>query len=205
MSETMLPYRRDTGLETGLETRWRDSSAFAETYARHWSEVCAFVQRRFGLGPPDPEDIAQIAFVRMGELPRSKTIDNPRAFLFRIAANVAIDARRQQLSQGRHLVAVEDVVSPANDAQTNVERALMARETLTFLEDVVRGMPERHRSFLLANRLEGLTYAEISRRTGASQSLVRKTVEEALAVCARALASGVADYRGLSRARLGRS
>jgi RNA polymerase sigma-70 factor (ECF subfamily) len=184
-----------------LGARWRESSAFAETYARYWSDVCGYVRRRFGLGPPDPEDVAQIAFVRMGELPQSKAIDNPRAFLFQMAANVAIDAHRQQVSQSGQFVATQTELSPAEDAQTNAERALVGRQTLTFLEEVVRGMPERHRSYLLANRLDGLTYAEISRRTGASQSLVRKTVEEALAVCERSLASGSADYRGLSRER----
>ena len=183
---------------------WRDSLTFAEVYSRHWAEVCHFVGRRFGSGPPEPEDIAQIAFVRMGELPLSREIENPRAFLFRIASNVALDARRQQASHRRSLTTVEAAMAAANDIGPVAERVLLAREELTFLEDVVRGMPERHRSYLLANRLDGLSYAEISRRTGASQSLVRKTVEEALAVCERAVASGAADYRGLSRARLDR-
>ena len=77
--------------------------------------------------------------------------------------------------------------------------------TAKMLRRVIEGLPERHRRYVLANRLDGMTFAAIAQRFGVSESLVRKTIDEAVAVCQRALANGTIDYRGLSRERNRRS
>jgi DNA-directed RNA polymerase specialized sigma24 family protein len=63
-------------------------------YRQHWDEICRYVRRSFGAGPPDPEDVAQAAFARFAALDVEVQVANPRAFLFRTAHNIAIDARR---------------------------------------------------------------------------------------------------------------
>jgi RNA polymerase sigma-70 factor (ECF subfamily) len=82
---------------------------------------------------------------------------------------------------------------------------LIAKQQVRLLQTVLAGLPERHRLYLTANRMDGLSFAEIARRHGVSESLVRKTVDEAAAVCQRAVARGTIDYRGLSRERTRRS
>jgi len=51
-------------------------------YARHWGELCHYIKKHFGAGPPDPEDVAQEAFVKFAAVNDREAIDNPRAYLF---------------------------------------------------------------------------------------------------------------------------
>jgi RNA polymerase sigma-70 factor (ECF subfamily) len=183
--------------------RWRDRSAFQRIYVQEWRDLCAFLRARFGAGPPDPEDVAQQAFLKLGERPADQALESPRAFVFRVAINLTLDDRRRQRRVDRSLVASGPELSPPEDP--GLEQALIAKDDLKLLEQVIAGLPERHRRYLAANRIEGLSFAEIARRQGVSESLVRKTIDEAAAVCQRALARGTIDYRGLSRERSRRS
>lgn len=184
------------------EEVWRDNPAYPAVYAREWRDLCAFLRARFGPGPPDCEDIAQQAFFKLGEQTADRQLESPRAFVFRIAINLMHDARRQLR---RASAALDETTILAGDEDPGLERALIAKQQVDLLQKVLAGLPERHRAYLTANRMDGLSFAEIARRHGVSESLVRKTVEEAVAVCQRAVARGTIDYRGLSRERNRRS
>lgn len=184
------------------EEVWRDHPAYGAIYAKEWRDVHAFLRARFGPGPPDPEDIAQQAFFKLGEVAADKTLQSPRAFVFRIAINLMLDARRQIL---RNKTALDGTGLLEDEEAPDLERELIAKQQVSLLQKVVAGLPERHRLYLTANRIDGLSFADIARRYGVSESLVRKTVEEAAAVCQRAVARGTIDYKGLSRERSRRS
>ncbi|UAL12669.1 RNA polymerase sigma factor [Caulobacter segnis] len=184
------------------EEVWRDHPAYPAVYAKEWRDLCAFLRARFGPGPPDCEDVAQQAFFKLGEQTANRQLESPRAFVFRIAINLMHDARRQLR---RASAALGDGAGLAADADPDLERALIAKQQVRLLQKVLAGLPERHRQYLTANRVDGLSFAEIGRRHGVSESLVRKTVDEAAAVCQRAIARGTIDYRGLSRERTRRS
>jgi RNA polymerase sigma-70 factor (ECF subfamily) len=181
---------------------WRDHPAYPAVYAREWRDLCAFLRARFGPGPPDCEDVAQQAFFKLGEQTADRQLESPRAFVFRIAINLMHDGLRQLR---RATAALDDTTTLAADEDPDLERALIAKQQVRLLQKVLAGLPERHRQYLTANRMDGLSFAEIARRDGVSESLVRKTVEEAAAVCQRAVARGTIDYRGLSRERNRRS
>jgi RNA polymerase sigma factor (sigma-70 family) len=194
----------DLGPSLG-RARWRDRPSYSATYAREWRDVCAFLRARFGPGPPDPEDVAQQAFFKLGEMEGAERIESPRAFVFRVAINLMLDERRSLARVSRTLDASAPLLTIDSEETPDLERSLIAKQQMGLLEKVVQGLPERHRQYLLANRLEGQSFVAIAERFGVSQSLVRKTVEEALAVCQRALIHGTTDYRGLSRERSRRS
>lgn len=181
---------------------WRDHPAYPAVYAKEWRDLCAFLRARFGPGPPDCEDVAQQAFFKLGEQTADRELESPRAFVFRIAINLMHDARRQLR---RANAALDDSAALPADEDPDLERALIAKQQVRLLQEVLAGLPERHRQYLTANRMDGLSFAEIARRHGVSESLVRKTVDEAAAVCQRAVARGTIDYRGLSRERSRRS
>lgn len=178
------------------EEVWRDHPAYPAVYARDWRDLCAFLRARFGPGPPDCEDIAQQAFFKLGEQTADRQLESPRAFVFRIAINLMHDGRRQLK---RASAILDDTTVLTVEEDPGLERALIAKQQVKLLQKVLAGLPERHRQYLTANRMDGLSFAEIARRHGVSESLVRKTVDEAAAVCQRAIARGTIDYRGLSR------
>jgi RNA polymerase sigma-70 factor (ECF subfamily) len=142
-------------------------------YARHWGELCLYIKKHFGTGPPDPEDVAQEAFMKFAAIPDRGAIDNPRAYLFRTAHNVLVDEHR------RRALRLTDLSVTAMDAVSDdrtPERVLVGQERLQILSRSLRAMPApRRRSFLL-NRLQGLSCAAIARMTGYSESAVKKHI-----------------------------
>jgi RNA polymerase sigma factor (sigma-70 family) len=145
-------------------------------YARHWGELCHYIRKHFGPGPPDPEDVAQDAFMKFAAINDREAIENPRAYLFRTAHNVLVDEHRR-LALRR--VPADTEAPPVSDDRTP-ERVLVGRERLEILMRTLRAMPAvRRRSFLL-NRLQGLSCAAIARMTGYSESAVKKHIDLAL-------------------------
>ena len=67
------------------------------------------------------------------------------------------------------------------------ERIADGRQRLKILADAIGNMPEARRKYLLMNRFENLSFAEISRRVGLSESMVRKHVKNALEDCQNSL------------------
>ena len=158
-----------------------------ELYRAHFSSLCAFVRRKFGPGPPDPEDAAQAAFERLAALPDRTRIANAKAFLYRCAHNYVIDYRRRQKVSAR---AVADIVAlnpTGASADGDPSRVLEAREDLTAVLAAIHALDARRREVLILNSLEGLSCAEIARRLGLSPTRVVQLYAQALAACARAL------------------
>ncbi|KKK85213.1 hypothetical protein LCGC14_2775540, partial [marine sediment metagenome] len=65
-----------------------------DLYTSYWSELCKFLHSRYGSGPPEPEDIAQTAFVKFASLENNDRVENPRAFIYRTASNLIVDYHR---------------------------------------------------------------------------------------------------------------
>lgn len=146
-------------------------------YARHWGELCLYIKKHFGPGPPDPEDVAQDAFMKFAAIDDRDSIDNPRAYLFRTAHNVLVDEHRRLVLRRANPADTE--ARPVSDDRTP-ERVLVGRERLEILTRSLRAMPAaRRRSFLL-NRLQGLSCAAIARMTGYSDSAIKKHIDLAL-------------------------
>jgi RNA polymerase sigma-70 factor (ECF subfamily) len=158
-----------------------------DIYQDYWPELCRYINKTFGAGPPDPEDIVQQAFVNFAMHENSHGIANPRAYLYRTARNIAVDHERRVQRHNR----LQRLACPAPDEEFtddfDPERVLMGRGELKILEAAINSLSDRDRTFFLLNRLEGLSFAEIARRTGMSASGVRLIVERSLQTCQEAM------------------
>lgn len=87
-------------------------SCLATAWDRHEAEIRGFIAGRTG-APHLAEDLLQDVFVQaFSEGARLCGLENPRAWLFRVARNRLIDHRRGQ----RPVVAISDEVpAPAGD------------------------------------------------------------------------------------------
>jgi RNA polymerase sigma factor (sigma-70 family) len=159
-----------------------------EHYGRYRGELIAFIRTRFGVGPPDPEDVVQQAFMNFASLEFPGRIANPRAFLYRSAYNIVLNHRKHERIGRQFLEPATDAddVSHARD-DLNPEVVVSNKEQYALLEAVIRAMPAKRREYLLLNRIEGLGYAEIARRVGLSESVIRKHVALAVRECGAAL------------------
>ncbi len=157
----------------------------SDLYLVHWQGLCGYVRAQFGPGPPEPEDIAQSAFIRYAAADPAK-IDNPRAFLYATARNLVIDHHRRERTVSAH----EQVARAAADEnvyELSPENVLLQAERFRILAQALERMPLKRRRLVLLNRFEGLSYAQIGEQFGMSAENVRKHIERTLAECLRAL------------------
>lgn len=159
-----------------------------ELYARYARELTAFVRTKVGAGPPDPEDVAQQAFVNFAQLKDPRGVENPRAFLYRTALNIIVNDYRRMAARRRMSNAeLAEIEHPGGVIDFSPEALLLKREELRIVERAMDAMPARRRRLLVLHRIDGLSYAEIARREGMSESGVRKQVAVAVRECGAAL------------------
>lgn len=159
-------------------------------YRHYWLDLCKYINRKFGPGPPEPEDIAQAAFMKFATLKDPQAIQNPHAFLLHAARNIAIqELRRQQRRQRLRQTHYGDEEAKSADEITP-ERVILGKEEVKLIDVAIDHMPLLQRQLLKMSKLQGLSFAEISRRTGVPQTTVKRLVAQALAECADALKGG---------------
>lgn len=164
-------------LDNDTSTLVRHDNGMDALYARYWGELCHYIKKRFGPGPPEPEDVAQDAFMKFASIGDRDAIDNPRAYLFRTAHNVLIDEHRRIALRRAE---ADDIEAPPVKDERTPERVLVGQERLEILTQSFHAMPTvRCRSFLL-NRLQGFSCAQIARMTGYSESAIKKHIDLAL-------------------------
>jgi RNA polymerase sigma-70 factor (ECF subfamily) len=154
--------------------------AIERLYREYRTLVCAYVRRKFGAGPPDPEEIAHEAFMRLAHKSVAD-VPNPKAFLLITARNVAIDAHRRQRRGQTALDSVRTLAESSHDLDSF--EVVSSRQELERLGAIVDTLKPKQRAAFLMHRVDGLSFVEIARRLGISQSGARLLVETALALC----------------------
>jgi RNA polymerase sigma-70 factor (ECF subfamily) len=130
-----------------------------------------------GVRPSDLDDIAQEVFLRLLRYERSELVENPQAYLFKMASNVAAEWAIRARSRYPHgaqwlseLMAdgqPEETVA-CELAQGNIARAL-------------RQLPQRQRDVLRLHFGEGLEHAQIAERMGTSRRVVKRELMKSYA------------------------
>ncbi|WP_020158465.1 RNA polymerase sigma factor [Methylobacter marinus] len=116
-------------------------------------------------------DLSQETYLRLVQHRQVDTIENLRAYLFRIANNLALDhlrSRTRQLQREAGPV-TDDLVCQAPEP----DAALAGRQQLEMLERIIYDLPPKCREVFLMCRVEGKSYAEI----GDALSISPRTVE----------------------------
>jgi RNA polymerase sigma factor (sigma-70 family) len=122
-------------------------------------------------------EVAQEAYVRVLELESPGAVSFLRAYLFKVASNLAIDRLRRQQSRARldPVEKVEDFLD-----QVTPERTIIAREELAFLGKVIAELPVKYQLAFRLYRVEDESFEEIARRMGLKERMVRRYVTNAL-------------------------
>lgn len=162
-----------------------DDLGLDQLYRRYSAMVRRYIERNFGNGPPDPDDVVQTTFERYARAERQEAVQHPGAFLKRMAANVVLDHRRAEKTRSDY--AATERETGASARIVDGERLLETRERLAIIEQAILAMDERRRTILLLSRVHGLSAVEISRRLGCSQTLVKIRLAEAVTLCQQAI------------------
>jgi RNA polymerase sigma-70 factor (ECF subfamily) len=121
------------------------------------------------------EDLTQESFTRVWDyLASGKTVDNPKAFLYRIAGNLIIDHYRRKKESSLEVLA-EDGYDPAGDDATSILDHAEGARALRLLEE----LEPQHREVLTLRYVDGMGLADIAKVIGQSENAVSVRIHRA--------------------------
>jgi len=130
-----------------------------------------------GLHPPRAQEAAQEVFLRLyATLHKGEEIQNPRAWIFRVAHNLGLKIRARQNSEEPFDAGIGVQLA---SQQESAESELIDRERMARFHNAVAGLSEQQRRCLFL-RLEGLRYPEIGSALGISASAVGEFLRRAM-------------------------
>ena len=138
----------------------------------------------FSSSPQDIEDFYQESFLRAFAAECNKEIAEPKAFLFKIAKNIALGDIRRRARKPQILSEDTESAEQIIDArQLSAERWWEGRRKLSLLARAVAQLPPQCRKAFLMRRVHGLQYRQIANRMNISVSAVEKHVALGLLKC----------------------
>ena len=135
--------------------------------------------RRFGSADFAGEVLheAWLRLDRMEGAAPGAIVQNPIAYLYRVALNVAADQQRQERRLARPQI--EAIIQNAVE-ELDPSRVAEARFELNRLASALEALPPRQRAVFVASRLEGLPHKQIAARLGITVRVVDRDLKIAL-------------------------
>ena len=175
------PQAKDGPLDEGTGQTEGSRRALSRLFLECDRALRAFLQARLG-SEHEAQEVAQEAYARLLQLHQPDALSHPKAYLFKIAGNVATDRIRQRMTRARlDKLDVEagfervDTVSPDHRA--------LAEEELDLVERALGELPPKYRRAFLLNRLENWTTAEIAKELFVRERMVRNYIARTAIYC----------------------
>jgi RNA polymerase sigma factor (sigma-70 family) len=140
-------------------------------YRSHASELRRFARRL--VGTQEAEDIVQDAYVLALQKGEVLASDHPRAYLFRIVANLTIDAMRRarvRLSCPKTRAALEILAKNVHDGGNSAESLIELRQSCAFLDE----LPASCRNAFILYWITDLSQWETAGRLGVTVRTVER-------------------------------
>lgn len=128
------------------------------------------------------EDVTQSLWLRVQRVEDHPPIANRRAYLFRLATNVALDWRRAKRRRDA-LFETGDLPEHVAAALPRADHALIDRESLAIVMAALDELPSRTRDIFVMRRLDEMSIDDIAERVGLGRSMVLKLLKTALLHC----------------------
>lgn len=142
--------------------------------------------RARGAAADEAEDLIQEMFLKL-DVQKIGIVDEPRAYLYRMADNLLLDRRRSMTRRLRR----ENAWSGADDVSSldggvdptrSAEDVLIGRQQLRIVTDALDALPERTREIFRRFRIDGERQKTIALDVGISVSAVEKHLQRAYEV-----------------------
>ena len=159
----------------------RRVASVSATFVEHNLFLKRFLARYF-TSAQDIEDVAQEAYLRAFAAEQKKHIERPKAFLFRIARNIALNELTRKSRQITD--SIEDVsASVVINVEVSAEEESDADERIGIYCEAVAALPEKCRQVFLLRKVHGLAHKEIASRMSLSVSSVEKYLRQGVLTC----------------------
>lgn len=170
---TLEPFDTAASIDLNVEDY---AAAVSRLFREHNRTLVGFLYARLR-NEQEAREIAQEAYVKLLQLDQRGATSFLRAYLFRVAANLAVDRIRQRRSRARldQLDSVDDFFSEAT-----AERAVIAGQELALLRQAVAELPTKCQQAFRLHKLEDQSFADVAAAMGITARMVRKYVSRAL-------------------------
>jgi RNA polymerase sigma factor (sigma-70 family) len=164
----------------GATTPAAHAAKVAALFREHNSALVSFLRARLR-SEQDAREAAQEAYVKLLQLDCPGAVSFLRSYLFRIAANVAIDHLRQR--QVRRVHASVEGSEDLCEEHKAPERGVAATQELSFIRGCLFELPERWRDAFIRHRIRDESEVSIARTLGVSERMVRNYLVQTLIYC----------------------
>jgi RNA polymerase sigma factor (sigma-70 family) len=154
-----------------------------ETYLENEAALKRYL-RRFTKVREVADDLAQEAFLRAFAAESRIAIEAPRAFLFRVARNLALNEMARQATMTIEPLGDferQDVLEDSN--QVAVDDAVDSRERIRLLARAIAALPPQCAKVFVLRKMQGMSQKEIAVRLNISVRTVENHVAIGLSRC----------------------
>lgn len=156
-------------------------SDISEAFVEQQRPLRAFISR-FIRGPQDIDDIAQETFVRAFLAEQKGEIQHPKAYIYRVARNLAFETLSKKSTQLTSYI--EDSCDLALlQSGEDIEVATIVKEKFDRVKVAIAEMPPQCQRVFIMHKVYGFKYKEISQQLGISVSTVEKHIMTGLKKC----------------------
>jgi RNA polymerase sigma factor (sigma-70 family) len=150
----------------------------------------------------EAREVAQEAYVRLLQLERADVASFVRAYLFRIAGNLAIDRLRRRATESRFQE--PELFSELFGKTPDPETLELERERMEQISGFLHELPEAVRNAFVLFRMSDMDQKSIAQQLGITDRMVRNHITRALMYC-RLRLEGLAPAAVASRLKAGSS
>lgn len=153
---------------------------FAQEVQPHGQKLKAYVHGSFPSLRQEADDLVQESFLRMWKIRAAQPILSAKAFLFRIAHNLALDTVRRKRRSPFDAISDQQYLSAAEDV-ADVAARLTRKEKIELLTDIVAALPPRRREVVILCKFEQLSAQETADRLGRTRRAVENDLARGIA------------------------
>jgi RNA polymerase sigma factor (sigma-70 family) len=162
-------------------SRLRDAAAYGELVRRHERSIHRHLLNLTG-SREEARELAQEVFLKAWQaLPATESLDHVKAWLYRIASNLAFDLLRRRKVVSFEAIGDDD---DAASADNGPEQRLQTKQAMARLDAALAALPAELKEVILLREIEGLHYDEISTALAINIGTVKSRLARARAVLA---------------------
>lgn len=178
-----------------LEVRGGSEAAFEALVERSTNDLLRWTYRYLG-DLEEARDVVQVTFLRLWtRRSRYDPARGARAWMFRIATNLAIDRLRRRRRRSRRDQEVRQLHLASEPAAGHLQPERWSRrEVAEIFHQLALGLSPRQRAAFLLREVEGLSSIEAGEILGSRPSTVRNQVAQARRVLRRELERLYPEY-----------